>query len=264
MKTKTLITAVVFGCLCTTILLSCSRNENSGSGTAQLKVFLTDDPAAYDRVMIDIRDVQINVTNDSTGGWQSLSTVGVGQYDLLKLVNDHDTLLAQSDIPTGTIHQMRLVLGPNNFVVVGGVQYPLETPSAQQSGLKLNIQQAVTSGILYTITLDFDAAKSIVKTGNNKYILKPVIRTVFNAVGGSIKGVVDPSSFITTVSAIVGTDTTSTFTNSTGNYFIKGLPAGSYTLRFVPGDTTYVIDSRTGISVTTGTVTTVDTVHLHH
>jgi hypothetical protein len=265
MKTKTLITAVVFGCLCTTILLSCSRNENSGSsGTAQLNVYLTDDPAAYDKVMIDVKDVQINVTNDSTGGWQSLSTVGAGLYDLLKLVNDHDTLLAKSDIPTGTIQQMRLVLGPNNFVVVGGVQYPLETPSAQQSGLKLNIHQAVTSGILYTITLDFDAARSIVKTGNNKYILKPVIRTVFSAVGGSIKGVVDPSSFTTTVSAIVGTDTTSTFTSSTGNYFIKGLPAGSYTLRFVPGDTTYVIDSRTGISVTTGNVTTVDTVHLHH
>ena len=174
------------------------------------------------------------------------------------------TRLAQSDIPTGTIHQMRLVLGPNNFVVVGGVQYPLETPSAQQSGLKLNIQQAVTSGILYTLTLDFDAARSIVKTGNNKYILKPVIRTVFNAVGGSIKGVVDPSTFITNVSAIHGTDTVSTFTNSTGNYFIKGLPAGSYTLRFVPGDTTYVIDSRTGISVTTGNISTVDTVHLHH
>jgi hypothetical protein len=265
MKTKRLITAVVFGCLCATMFVSCSRNENSGSGgTAQMKVYLTDDPAAYDRVVIDVQDVQINVTNDSTGGWQSLSTVGAGAYDLLKLVNDHDTLLAQSDIPTGTIHQMRLVLGPNNFVVVGGVQYPLQTPSAQQSGLKLNIQQAVTSGILYTITLDFDAARSIVKTGNNNYILKPVIRTVFNAVGGSIKGVVTPSSFITTVSAINGTDTFSTFTGSTGNYLIKGLPAASYALRFVPGDTTYVIDSRTGISVSTGNVTTVDTVHLHH
>jgi len=265
MKTKTMIAAVIFGCLCTMTFVSCSRNEKSAGGDkAQLQVYLTDDPAAYDKVVIDVQDVQINVTNDSSGGWQSLSTVSAGAYDLLKLVNDHDTLLAKSDIPTGTIHQMRLVLGPNNYVVLGGVQYPLETPSAQQSGLKLNIQQPVTSGILYTITLDFDAAKSIVKTGNNKYILKPVIRTVFNAVGGSIKGVVDPSSFITSVSAINGTDTTSTFTNSTGNYFIKGLPAASYTLRFVPGDTTYVIDTRTGISVTTGNVTTVDTVHLHH
>lgn len=258
--------AAILACFCTIMFVSCSRNGNSndGSGTAQMKVYLTDDPAAYDKVVIDVRDVQINVTNDSTGGWQSLSTVAAGPYDLLKLVNDHDTLLAHSDIPTGTIHQMRLVLGPNNYVVVGGTQYPLQTPSAQQSGLKLNIQQAVTSGVLYTITLDFDAGRSIVKTGNGNYILKPVIRTVFNAVGGSIKGVVTPSSFTTNVSAINGTDTFSTFTSSTGNYLIKGLPAATYSLRFVPGDTTYVIDTRSGIAVTTGNVTTVDTVHLHH
>src|SRR5436190_19290993 len=131
MKTKIMIAAVVLGCLCTTMFISCSRNENSssGGGTAQMKVYLTDDPAAYDKVVIDVQDVQINVTNDSTGGWQGLSTVSAGAYDLLKLVNDHDTLLAKSDIPTGTIHQMRLVLGSNNYVVVGGVQYPLQTPS---------------------------------------------------------------------------------------------------------------------------------------
>jgi hypothetical protein len=264
MKTKRLILAVLISGLCTTIFFSCTRNEKSGSGTAKLEVYLTDDPAAYDKVVIDVQDVQINVTNDSTGGWQSLTTVKAGSFDLLRLVNDQDTLLAQSDIPSGRIHQMRLILGSNNYVMIGGVQYPLETPSAQQSGLKFNIQQDVTSGILYTITLDFDAARSIVKTGNSKYILKPVIRTIFNAVGGSLKGVVDPATFITTVYAIKGTDSATTFTNSTGNYMIRGLQAGTYTLRFIPGDTTYLADTRTGIGVTVGNVTTVDTVHLHH
>jgi hypothetical protein len=263
MKTKMMIVAVIFGCLCTTFFVSCTRNEKSGSGTAQLQVYLTDDPAAYDQIIIDVQDVQINLSSDTSGGWQSLSTVAAGHYDLKKLVNDDDTLLAKSDIPTGTIQQLRLVLGPDNYIVIGGTRYPLETPSAQQSGLKLNIHQQVTAGILYTMTLDFDAARSIVKTGNNKYILKPVIRTVFTAAGGSIKGVVTPTTFQTTVSAIQGTDTFSTFTGATGGYLIKGLPAGSYTLRFVPGDTTYLVDSRTGISVTTGTVTTVDTVRLH-
>jgi hypothetical protein len=264
MKTTRLILAILFCGLCTTLIFSCTRNEKSGNGTAQLQVYLTDDPAAYDKVVIDVQDVQINVTNDSTGGWQSLSTVKSGTYDLLKLVNDQDTLLAQSDIPTGRIHQMRLILGSNNYVMIGGVQYPLETPSAQQSGLKLNIQQDVTSGILYTITMDFDAARSIVKTGNNKYILKPVIRTIFNAVGGSIKGVVEPATFTTTVYAIRGTDSATTFTNSSGNYMIRGLQAGTYSLRFIPGDTTYVTDTRAGIAVTTGNITIVDTVHLHH
>jgi hypothetical protein len=246
------------------LLSSCSKN-NSSPGNTQLKVYLTDDPADYDQVIIDVRDVQINVTNDTAGGWQSLNTVNAGSYDLLKLVNDDDTLLASSDIPTGTIQQMRLILGDNNYVVVNGQNIPLKTPSAQQSGLKFNIHQSVSSGILYTITLDFDAAKSIVKTGNSNYLLKPVIRTVLSAVGGSIEGFVVPDSVTTAVYAIQPPDTVaSSFTGSGGGYLIKGLAAGSYTLSFVPNDTSFMTETKTGIAVTTGNVTTVDTVHLQH
>ena len=265
MKTSVFFTTVFLALIFSISLISCSKNENSSSGKTQLKVYLTDDPADYDHVFIDVKDVQINVTNDTAGGWQSLSTVNAGTYDLLKLVNDDDTLLASSDIPTGTIEQMRLILGDNNYVVVNGENIPLKTPSAQQSGLKLNIHQSVSSGILYTITLDFDAGKSIVKTGNGNYILKPVIRTVFNAVGGSIKGFVLPDTVTTAVFAIQPPDTiASTFTGSNGGYLIKGLAAGSYTLSFVPNDTSFATETKTGILVTTGNVTTVDTVQLHH
>jgi len=264
MKTLTLFTTLLLAS--GFFLLSCTKTESqSSSGNAKLEVYLTDDPGNYDQVVIDVKDVQINVTNDSTGGWQSLSTVKAGTYDLLRLVNDDDTLLANSDIPSGMIHQMRLILGPDNYVVLNGQQIPLETPSAQQSGLKFNVQQNVSAGILYKITLDFDAGKSIVKTGNSKYILKPVIRTVLTAVGGSIQGFVLPDSVTTAVYAIQSPDTiASTFTGSNGGYFIKGLPAGSYTLSFVPGDTTFKSDSRSGINVSTGNVTVVDTVHLQH
>src|SRR6266496_871969 len=265
MKTSVFFTTVFLALIFSISLISCSKNENSSSGKTQLKVYLTDDPADYDHVFIDVKDVQINVTNDTAGGWQSLSTMNAGTYDLLKLVNDDDTLLASSDIPTGTIEQMRLILGDNNYVVVNGENIPLKTPSAQQSGLKLNIHQSVSSGILYTITLDFDAGKSIVKTGNGNYILKPVIRTVFNAVGGSIKGFVLPDTVTTAIFAIQPPDTiASTFTGSNGGYLIKGLAAGSYTLSFVPNDTSFATETKTGILVTTGNVTTVDTVQLHH
>lgn len=265
MKTYVHLTAVLLTFIFSVLLISCSKMENSSSGKAKLQVYLTDDPANYDQVVIDVKDVQINLSTDSSDKWQSLSTVKAGSYDLLRLVNDDDTLLASSDIGTGTLEQMRLILGPNNYVVVNGQNIPLETPSAQQSGLKLNIHQSITSGILYTITLDFDAAKSIVKTGNSKYILKPVIRTVFNAVGGSIKGFVLPDTVTTAVYAIHAPDTVaSTFTGSNGGYLIKGIAAGTYTLSFVPNDTTFKTETKAGVIVTTGNVTTVDTVHLHH
>ena len=241
-------------------LYSCS--EKSTGERAKLAVRLTDDPADYDAVNIDIQDVQIN-TGDDDNHWQSLPGVNKGIYNLLDLVNDKDTLLVNADIPTGKLHQIRLILGNNNSINVGGTIINLTTPSAQQSGLKLNVQQDVTGGILYTMLLDFDAAKSIVKTGNSKYILKPVIRTVLSAVGGSIKGVALPDSVVTAIYAIKGSDTVATtFTGTGGGYFIKGIAAGTYDLHYWPIDTAYKHQVKTGIPVTVGNVTVVDTVRL--
>jgi len=249
------------------LLFSCQKEQNQNSNSkARLQVFLTDAPGDYEAVYIDIKDVMINVTGDTLNGWKSLSGVNPGSYDLLKLVNDDDTLLADAEIPSGKIHQMRLVLGTENYVKIEGSAdlIKLETPSAQQSGLKLNIQQDVENGILYTILMDFDVAKSIVKTGNSKYILKPVIRTVFNAVGGSLKGVVMPNTFQTAVYAVKGVDTVATtFTASNGGYYFKGLPAATYSVYYKPSDITYLDSVRSNISVLLNTVTTIDTTFLH-
>lgn len=247
------------------VLISCKKN-GTGDGNARLQVFLTDDPGDYEAVYIDVKDVQINVTGNDADGWQSLQGVKAAAYDLLKLVNDDDTLLTDSNIPTGRIHQLRLVLGTENYVKIQGTSnlIKLETPSAQQSGLKLNIQQDVQDGMLYLITLDFDVSKSIVKTGNNKYMLKPTIRTILNAVGGSIKGVVMPKDFQSAVYAVQGVDTVaSTFSDTDGGYLMRGLPAGSYDVFYKPINILYKDSLRKSVSVQFNTVTRVDTTFLH-
>lgn len=249
----------------TTIFIACKKNSTS-DGTARLQVYLTDDPGDYEAVYIDIKDVQINVTGDTSNGWQSLQGVNAGTYDLLKLVNDEDTILADAEIPSGRLHQIRLVLGTENYVKLIGTNdlIKLETPSAQQSGLKLNIQYEVTNDRLYMIVLDFDVAKSIVKTGNSKYILKPAIRAILNAVGGTIKGVVMPKDFQTVVYAVQGVDTiATTYTGITGGYIIKGLPAGTYDVFYRPTNNTYKDSLRTGIAVMFNTTTKIDTTFLH-
>src|SRR6187431_133169 len=265
MKRYLMISALILPLITITVLNSCKKTNNS-EGSARLQVFLTDDPGDYEAVYIDVKDVQINVTNDTSGGWQSLQGVHAGVYDLLKLVNDDDTLLADANIPSGKLHQLRLVLGTENYVKIEGTSQliKLETPSAQQSGLKLNIQQDVQDGILYTITLDFDVAKSIVKTGNGKYILKPTIRTILNAAGGSIKGVVMPKDFKSAVYAVQGVDTVaSTFTDPDGGYLLRGLAAGTYGVFYKPSDVTYKDSLRTNINVLVNTITKIDTTFLH-
>ena len=243
------------------VAASCTKNETP-KGTARMQVSLTDGPGDYEALYIDVQDVRINNTSDTANGWVSLEGVRHGRYNLLDLVNGKDTLLADATIPSGRVEQIRLVLGSENYVQTGGQLLKLETPSAQQSGLKLNIHQEVSEGILYKLVLDFDVAKSVHQSGGGKYMLKPVIRTVMQAIGGSISGVVAPDSVHTSVLALQGADTVASTYTMDGHYMIKGLNAGTYDLHFVPGDTTLAAQTKTGVVVNTGVVTTVDTLRL--
>lgn len=248
-----------------TIFTACSKDDSpSSGGNSKMSVYLTDGPASYDAVLIDIQEVQVNTTADSSSGWQPLTLVRPGVYNLLQFRNGLDTLLGSQMLPAGTITQVRLILGTNNSVVVKGVSYPLQTPSAQQSGLKLNIHATLQANIEYKLWLDFDAGRSIVQTGNGKYILKPVIRAFTQAETGSIKGIVLPPAGVNAIYALQNGDTVAAALPDTltGTFQVNGLSAGSYTLSINSGaglkDTTL-----TGVQVTAGQITTVATVQLH-
>ena len=245
------------------IFISCAKNESTAKGQSRLQVFLADDPGDYEEVLIDVLDIQVNVTGEA-GSWQSLAGVNAGVYNLLKLVNDQDTLLADASIPSGRIYQLRLILGPENYVKVHGSMIKLNTPGDQQSGLKMNIQQNVGNGTVYKILLDFDVARSIVASGDGNYDLKPTIRTIFESVGGSFRGWVNPKGFPTVIYAIQGTDTiVSTFTGNDGGYIIKGIAQGSYSVYFNPSDSVYKDSLLSGIDVVNKEVTNLDTMLLH-
>jgi hypothetical protein len=108
--------------------------------------------------------------------------------------------------------------------------------------------------------LDFDAARSIVKTGNASYKLKPVIRVITEATSGAIQGEVSIPASTPAVYAIINTDTIgSSFANEAGEFLIKGLPAGTYTVGFAPA-TGYTINSVSNVNVEVGEVTDLGTV----
>lgn len=244
------------------LAIGCQKNANNDS-RARLQVALTDKPDPnVKEVWVDIREVIIKM-ND--GANYTLNGAHPGVYNLLELTNGKDTILADSDIPAGTISQIRLVLGDDNYIITkDGQKIALTTPSAQQSGLKVQIHQDVSGGMLYRIKLDFDAAQSIVKAGNSgNYILKPVLRVLsFIPSGGIVKGVVVPDSVLTYIYAIKAPDTiASTATNSLGQYSFRDIPAGPYTLWYVPSDTIHKDASRNA-TVVLGQTTVVDTVKL--
>lgn len=238
-------------------LPSCSENPD-GVGESRMNVSMTDAPGPFDEVNVDIQGLEVH---SDAGGWIVIPLNNPGVYDLLELTNGLDTLLGSVTVPSGTISQFRLKLGPNNTVKVNGTAYDLQTPSGQQSGLKIQVHENLLPGITYDFTLDFDASKSIVLTGNGKYILKPVIRAITDAENGIIAGQLNPA-MVAQIQAISSTgDTTGTFTDSTGAFQVLGLNTGTYQLDVLPpapySDTVF-----TGVNVTNGQVTQMGTLNI--
>ncbi|MCM8569768.1 DUF4382 domain-containing protein [Gramella jeungdoensis] len=234
-------------------LISCSEDDsstNNGEGTANLTVRLTDAPGDYDAVLVDVQDVEIHVETEAEGelegdddgdGWVSVGDVQTGVYDLLELTGGVSQLLADTEVPAGYVSQMRLVLGSENSVVINGESKPLNTPSAQQSGLKLQINQEFVAGENYAFLLDFNVDESVVTTGNGSYNLKPVIRVSAQADAGMVVGKVTvPDDIEVNVQSLVvltandADITISAYTNDVGEFALHGVPAGEYTITITP------------------------------
>lgn len=163
---KTPVRFLGFALFCTAIF-SCSK-----SNTVPVRILLTDAPAAYDAVNVHIKGIQLKMSGDSSS-WISLPAKDT-TVNLLHLQNGTTTLIAQGDVPAGTLKEIRFLLAADNTVEVNGTTAPLETPSAESSGLKIKIGKSLNE-TLNTFTLDFDAALSV-KEENGSYKLSPVIK----------------------------------------------------------------------------------------
>ena len=219
--------------LCALLLgaYGCKKDATvANDGTSRYNIRMTDGPGAYESVVVNVKEIEIKIS-----GKQDVILPVNKTIDIISLSNGRDTLLASADLPAGKITQVRLILADNsNTIKLDGQFYDLETPSAQQSGLKLNVQQELMAGIEYTLKLDFDAAKSIVNTGSGKYILKPVIRVITTAVSGAIRGTAMPAKARPAIMAVLAGDTlATTYADSvSGKFLIQGLSAGTYDLYF--------------------------------
>ena len=159
------------------ISFSCQKSNNDNTDDIgkekKIAVYLTDAPATYDKVNIDLVGVKINYEEDSEN-WVSLNA-NPGIYDLLSLQNGVSVMIASGEIKEGNIKEIRLELGTNNTIVVNGITKSLLIPSGAENGLKLKFpgQESIN---LQNLLIDFDAAMSIHKQGQGNYILRPVLK----------------------------------------------------------------------------------------
>jgi hypothetical protein len=158
------------------LLASCGKDK---SDFGYIAIKLTDAPANYQQVNVDVQQVSVHlVPNSGKADWIDLNTKS-GVYNLLKLQNGIDTSLVNTtQLPAGKITQMRLLLGNKNTLMADSVIYNLTVPSGSQTGIKLSGNITIDPNKTLNVLIDFDAHESIVLTGNGTYQLKPTIKVL--------------------------------------------------------------------------------------
>jgi len=265
----------------------------SGIGKGTLKLYLTDAPGDFKELNIVISRIDGHISvevEEEEGYWETLKEWPEGlQVDLLTL-QGVSLLLGSMDLPANHYTQLRVFLKEEAELVLEGNDGPEEStvteiltiPSSANTGIKLNRPFDIVEGGITKLTLDFDAEKSIIKTGNGKYKMKPVITVLsenysseelpelFGSVSGNVSyydsldleltGIVGANIELAGGAYIfANTTTTSGEVDLEGNFSLTNVPAGTYALNLVADGYDNYSES---IEVTAGANTPVDVVFL--
>jgi len=171
------------------LAVSCSTSDDTS--TVAFKLTDAPDTSGITNVKVTVSQIKVNESADAAdgqgGSWKILTLNPAKEVDLLTLANGVTENLGELEISGGTqINQIRFVVDSAKVSLDNGASYVnLSVPS--NSVKIVNAFQVPLSGSI-SIVLDFDVSKSIVKTGNNLYILKPAIRSIVENEAGWIHG----------------------------------------------------------------------------
>ncbi len=262
---KNLIRSVVFLSLFTAsiFIIGCSNSTSPANGQGQIMMTMVDAPAGFDQVNIVVSRVEVHKASaDSSSGWVVINN-NAATYDLLTLRNGASVVLGNSSLDAGHYTQIRLILGTGSNIVVDGTVFSLDVSSGTQSGIKLNQEFDIQQGLVYELTLDFNAGHSIILTGNGQYKLNPVIRVVPTVISGTISGKINPINAEASVYALSGTDTISTNADTTtGSFKLMALIQDTYNVKVLSGNPAFNDTTITNVNVVAKQNTDLGTISL--
>jgi Domain of unknown function (DUF4382) len=296
MKTKSAWLTAFVGLTIVLSIVACNKSNSSNSnpnipkGESQLSVYMTDAPVSYDSVLINIQQVAVEVDTSTTQNapdnpnqwnnnwcgmgrgpsnssviWDTLN-ITPGIYNLLALRNGTDTLLSSSLITTGKILKIRILIGGmgNAVYIDSTAEYPLDlfgpSPYFTINVSRTNVADVTNNQL--ELWLDFNLNRSIFYWSGTFY-LSPYIVVFNDQVMAKIEGTVLPHGAGALVEAIDGSDTLYAIPFWDGQYEIRNVPAGTYSLTF-KGYNGYQDTTISSIVVDSAKVTQVSTVTLHN
>lgn len=255
-KTNPLFWMAAFAIVLVVSLSACNKAASIENpvGSQSVSLYLTDAPGVFDNVLIDIKSVWLlvdtskdtrkkdtcdwdrigrsrNEKNDSSLVWQNLG-VNPGVYDILKLRNGVDTLLATATVPKGAIRLIKIELGTTHTLIKDSVTYPLNIPLNEKNYILVKLKGHEWEEFLPNrsrLWLDFDVSRSIIEK-NGQFYLKPVIKFFTVKATASVSGKVTPKEAQAVITVFNSKDTAYALPNHEGYFKVRGLLDGTYSV----------------------------------
>lgn len=234
-------------------------DASEGSGLALVNIRLIDAPGDFDEAWIEINGVELLHGTDRQaleGQWIYLPyDQAERQVDVSKLVGEGVLLLGRQEIPVGGIFKIRLLLGNDHYLAKNGKERSLTLQSPDGAVIEMDVDYRLERNLSYDIYLDFDLENSIKPTvDSTRFELRPRVRSFVSTDRSIIKGKIQPSASKPVIFAIHGKDTVSTLSDAQGNYSLRGLNPGKYSIRILPRkpyrDTTFSVEAEKGADTT--------------
>lgn len=187
---------------------STTSTVDSESGDALIRIMLTDAPADYiEEAWVSISRVYlIPGEEDPEEGPPFVDLFDDAenplQYDLLTLRDGVTAdMTGDVEVPAGTYNQLRMIVADAEVTLIEGYAFPdgtttrpLFIPSGAQSGIKVNLNEPITTeeGTMNVILVDFDVNQNFVIQGNpdtpagiQGILFTPMLRELSREVDGS-------------------------------------------------------------------------------
>jgi hypothetical protein len=251
--------------------LGCSGTEERS--TALVNVFLVGTPGFFEEVGIEILGVDVKVTG--TRGQDNAEAVFLPnlqanrQANLSTLVNTGQYLVGRAEFLAGAITELRLNLGNDNFIILGGDRFVPRFSDSSAENPVMPVSIPLEGGISHDVFIDFNTLESILFTGGSQveFILAPDFRAFTSLNTGEIAGVIrpqgqNPQRQKSLILAIQGLDTlASTTQNVQGNFLLRGL-VGEVSVLIFPLSNDFLPDTVNNVIVEPRRRTKLDEINL--